>query len=220
MINHKNTGISGIRRFLRKHTLIGRITTGFFDQKVYINGRFVGYQDGMSAHIVERNGQLKHVTIRNDIERVTIYDMEFRDNKEYNGYCKIRDYDTYHFSDYVCTNGIIEGKVYTGEIEGRFIKGVFSGRIYADPKKLGCYDASRKGYNDNPEYIERKVIGYHLYEDGQHTKDCVEVSAVWRDSGNELKPRVFYSEPKKTGKCRENTSMPKRKSKHTIKMAN
>ena len=209
---HKYTGIYGISRFLNKHTQIGRITTeidefsGGHGLMVNINGQYVGHTGWMGAHIVEEDGQLKHITVHGLHE--IIYDMEFKDNKEYNGYFKIKDTSARYLSDYIYTDGVLEGTVLTDKIAGIFVKGVFSGKKFTNPRKLGSYDASRgvlKGgeydsYNGYQGYIDREVRGYHVYENGKHTKDCVEVSARWNSYGCGTDYREFYSEPKKDGK--------------------
>lgn len=200
---HEYGDIYSVKRFLNKHTQIGHMTThvnefSVHGQDVRINNEYIGNTGWMGAHIVKENGELKHITIRGLHE--TIYDMEFKDNKEFNGYFKVEGTYDKHLSEYICTDGVLEGTVRTDKIDGRFVKGVFSGEELTNPKELASYDASRESMTMWQGYVGRKVRGYHVYEGGKHTEDYVEVSAVWNSYGYGREYEDFYCEPKKDGK--------------------
>lgn len=102
-INYKYKTIWGAREILERYTplnvslkretyVVGKQTRIWYP--VRLNGEHYEMNEPRGVQIATENGKIKHITIRftSAYKRATglLYSMEFKDGKEYNGFCDVR----------------------------------------------------------------------------------------------------------------------------------
>lgn len=215
---YKYMDIGSIKTFLNEHTQIGHITTPLketiagYEKVVRINGLYIrnnalctGSIDEFRVSVIEEDGKLAHITIYGSQE--AIYDMEFKDGKEYTGYFKIKGVKADDLSDYVCKDGVIEGTVCTDTFDGKFKNGKFTGKKYCHNDQWQTFEdgnlmSTNIGYDiqitqDGTVFVD-KYNEHIKYQTKDGKKNGIYTEFFDKLDGK-MKVSGFYKEGKKEG---------------------
>ncbi len=174
-----NVPVSSIRDYLEKNTLAHNL-----------------FEDNFVCYIAKENDQYKHIEIKNDQD--IVYNMDFENGKEYNGYlkCTPLHYEPGEYRKYKYTylNGDLYGEIITKEIDGKYMGGNFSGKKYIPLEESTCKKYLPQNIvksRVNQEYINGKIVSETAYYGFHKGQTSFEYSLYLPKSGKATLTELF-----------------------------